>query len=288
MARFSCTLATVLVALVALVSSAPAKLPKGTFLEKDKLVIMETENAVQFTGKAVGATYGGSCKAGCWSFENTAKGYEGSFFRGEGYLKWLGNNYFGTTGKGLLEYNFYTTTPGVYVFGLHNFHEDPNGSESNDCFVKVDNQKNTAGLVWDKAFSNKVAVWTMDTIFHHHGGDPEYGAIKWDLAPGLHTLYISGRSHNFHIDRIHLHQYGMGATDPAYPESERVGYPYNPVFTAPAAPPPAPEVVPVEGKYGFTYEMGYDYFGGDLAFDKTAADYDGCALLCTQVEGCAS
>jgi hypothetical protein len=116
-------------------------------------------------------------------------------------------------------------------------------------------------------------------MFHHKEKEPEYGGIKWVLSAGMHTLSISGRSEGFSIDRIHLHQHGPAAKNPNWPESERVGYPYNPIFpTVVNSPSPAGETL--VGKFNFTYEKSADFPGNDLAYNLPAVSADDCAELC--------
>ena len=222
--------------------------------------------------------YVGDCKDGCFKLENTYKGYDGTEFQGEGYLRWDGDDSFGNPGKGTVSYDILITNGGKYTFGMHNFHNHPDGSEGNDIFVKIDNLPNTAGEIWDKCFSNEVAVWTMTSMFHHKDSTPAYGLISWELEPGMHTLSISGRSKDFAIDRIHLHNFGYGATDPSVAETQRQGYAVKPTE--------APVVVSEEGKHGFVYEVDTDLWLNDLQYGLTATSADDCALKCTQIDGC--
>ena len=65
-----------------------AAVDKGTWIEKDNLIIIEAEHG--FPNDAVlGDSMAGNCKKqGCWKFENTHSGYDGSQFRGDGYIQW--------------------------------------------------------------------------------------------------------------------------------------------------------------------------------------------------------
>ena len=59
----------------------------GTWIEKDNLIIIEAEHG--FPANAdFGDSMAGNCKTGCWKYENTHQGYEGSRFRGDGYIQW--------------------------------------------------------------------------------------------------------------------------------------------------------------------------------------------------------
>ena len=167
---------------------------------------------------------------------------------------------------------------------MHNFHSDPDGSEGNDIFVRMLNRPTTNGKGWDKAFSNQVGVWMWDTLFHHHGEDPEYGLIQWDLAAGAHTLQISGRSHEMAIDRIHLHSWNPLSKSVCAPLSQRQGYP------APAA----PECNILDHNDGPAGEDGYvrapdwDFTGNDIwpSVQYNVATVDACLAHCDVTQGC--
>ena len=165
---------------------------------------------------------------------------------------------------------------------MRNFHDDPNGSEGNDIFVGMKGFKTTQGVQWDKAFSNEVAKWIYYTSFHHENQTPDYGMIQWELPAGVQTLQISGRSKGMSLDRIHLHLDGnvRGATDPNWPESERVGYAYTPGAT------PAPVYLTKAGKYGFSYLEHYDLWGNDVASTFGVETVDECAQLCKNLAAC--
>jgi hypothetical protein len=165
---------------------------------------------------------------------------------------------------------------------MHNWHDDPDGSEGNDIFVSMKGIKTTQGMGWDKAFSTQIYKWIMYTSFHHEGKTPDYGLIQWVLPAGVQTLQISGRSKGMSIDRVHLSLVGMGSgsTSPNSPESERVGYAYNADVT------PAPVFLTTQGEHGFTYLKNYDLWGNDLASTYGVKSIDACAAICKNLDGC--
>jgi hypothetical protein len=75
------------VALWAATAATAAALDKGTYKGTDNLFVMEAENAFP-EGSKVGATVGNCAANGCWKIDNTHKGYDGSTYRGAGYIVW--------------------------------------------------------------------------------------------------------------------------------------------------------------------------------------------------------
>ena len=78
---------------------------------------------------------------------------------------------------------------------IRNFHSDPDSTESNDVWLKVD------GNAWVKVYSERVNQWQWMTKMDVGHGDTERPPI-YNLAPGSHLLQLSGRSTDFSIDRI--------------------------------------------------------------------------------------
>ena len=155
------------------------------FLERDGIVVVEIESAPPTDG---------------WRLETNLVGYSG-----EGYYTWRGPNLFNRPGTGMLAYPVRITKPGQYRLSLHNRHDDPDYSKSNDVFVRVDDG------IWIKVFSHQRRRWNWDTK-----QDPDETTAKppaiYELAAGDHVLYISGRSADFSIDRFHL--YLLDVPDP--------------------------------------------------------------------------
>jgi hypothetical protein len=156
---------------------APGTSPVDIFMEENGLLVIECE--------AVAPT-------GSWLAETDLPG-----FAGAAYYRWNGPNDFVQPGRGVLRYHFEISTPGEYVFRIHNRHDHPDPDLENDAWVRVDDGN------WVSVFSDfgpaSVGVWNWDSRFATTNAPASY-----PLAAGRHTLEISGRSANFRIDRFHL------------------------------------------------------------------------------------
>ena len=134
---------------------------------------------------------------GDWVHESSDAG-----FTGDGYIRWNGPNLYGTPGVGTLAYKVYISEPGDYNVRLRMSHLGaPAGDQWNDCWAKMDDGS------WAKALhpADKMqAGFTFDSIL-----EPEFGVfenMRYTLSAGFHTLYISGRSENLRVDRIHFYK----------------------------------------------------------------------------------
>ncbi|QDU68022.1 YncE family protein [Engelhardtia mirabilis] len=156
--------------------------PAAGYVEQNGLIVIETESVPPVDQ---------------WKLENTKTG-----FAGDGYFRWDGGNFFNTPDVGTLSYTFEVTTGGRYEFVIHNRHDYPESDKENDAWVRMDNGP------WLKCFSNggwqNVGVWNFLSWFDYSGSLPNEQAY-FDLTPGQHTLYVSARSYNFHVDRFHLY-----------------------------------------------------------------------------------
>lgn len=152
--------------------------------------------------------------SGDWAVESSDAG-----FTGTGYLRWNGPDLFGTPGTGVLEIPFTVEQAGNYWVKMRSSHLGaPAGDQWNDAWVRMN-----AGGNWTKAGHPAAAMnngFTFDMFMEPSGGD--FIDPIYYLEPGTHTLFISGRSFNFRMDRIHI--YLDGTPDPentSYPESPR-------------------------------------------------------------------
>lgn len=69
-------------------TTVAAAIDHGTWIEKDNMLVIEAEHGFPDNAK-IGQSIAGNCnKQGCWKYENTHKGYDGSRFRGSGYMQW--------------------------------------------------------------------------------------------------------------------------------------------------------------------------------------------------------
>ncbi|MFT4539211.1 MAG: hypothetical protein ACI841_003159 [Planctomycetota bacterium] len=149
----------------------------------DNLVVVEVESIPE---------------EGDWEAFTDNAGYTGASF-----YRWEGPNYFNNPGNGTLSYPFEVHEGGTWQMRIRNRHNHPDSTEENDCWTRMD------GGPWIKTFSNgsgTVSNWTFKTNFELGGGFP---TASYSLGIGRHLLEISGRSHNFMIDRIHFYHGGV-------------------------------------------------------------------------------
>ncbi|MDA3960267.1 MAG: hypothetical protein PF961_05725 [Planctomycetota bacterium] len=161
------------------------------FWERDGIVVFEAE----------------SCPAsGAWSVDREVAG-----FTGQAYYRWGGPNNMRNAGGGVLSYRIRIVTPGTYHLRIRNYHDHEDSTLENDCFTRMD------GGEWVKTFSSKRAEWTWRSNHEfNHGSKPP---AKYDLSAGEHLFEISGRSHGFAIDRIHLYRDGLKGEDETLAET---------------------------------------------------------------------
>jgi len=170
---------------------APPTITTGTVLIESRcLAVCETE------GIPYSATEG-------WILESSAAGYSGA-----GYLQWQGENHFAATDAGrhgLLTYPVHLSRRGNYRIAIRNYHDDPDPTESNDCWLKV------GAYEWVKVYSEHVGIWQWMSKMDLGHGDTERPPVYF-LEAGHHVLQIAGRSHGFAIDRVHV--YDESCADP--------------------------------------------------------------------------
>ncbi|MEZ4701683.1 MAG: choice-of-anchor D domain-containing protein [Rhodothermales bacterium] len=171
---------------------------EDAFIEADGLVVIEAESISGIDG---------------WLTETSESGYAGN-----GYLRWNGANFFTDPGNGTIAYKVRIDTPGEYNMRLRLSHQGaPAGDQENDCWTRMD------GGEWIKTFhpSNRIDEGFTFHSFHEPSSG-EFVNPRYTLSAGEHIFYISGRSKNVRIDRIHL--YLDSVADPlsiAHPESAR-------------------------------------------------------------------
>ena len=144
----------------------------------------------------------------------------------EEYIRWTGNDNFGTPGNGLIETSITINTPGTYRFRWRNrIGEGSNTTEYNDSWLRfpdADNffgMRNNGSIVfphgsgqtptpngagadgWFKVFLSGSALWTWST--NTSDNDSHNIFVTFD-NPGIYTMQISGRSSGHNIDRIVL------------------------------------------------------------------------------------
>ena len=167
-------------------------------------------------------------------------------YSGAAHFTWNGGNHFPKSQAGvygLLSYDINVPQSGSYTLSIRNYHHDPDKTESNDCWVRVDNQP------WLKTFNNVVRAWNWVTFV-----DPAHGCgwkglaacahPQYSLTAGSHRIQISGRSNGFVIDAVKLEAVGCVAPAPTVatppPTPAPTPPPVTPAPTPPTTLPPAP------------------------------------------------
>ena len=180
------------------------------YVESTGLIVMQTESVPRPVN---------------WAFENTEEGHTGA-----GYLRYTGTNHFNEPGIDIMEYNIVIEHPGVYrLFVFLSHIGAPEPDQHNDVWTKMDDGdwfKTVHGSEHvDKGFSYHT-TWVVP----NPGGGEDFLTPEYDLEAGAHTLFVSGRSWNARIDRIHIWKFEPPfqvpfneATDNSHPETERDG-----------------------------------------------------------------
>ncbi len=185
-------LTTASVAILATTASATAQ---GVFMQQSNdVVAIQMESALPPSS---------------WSPSTVTPG-----FTGQSYFRWDGPNFFSTPGNGVFGFDFEVSTSGSHSVSIYNRHEDPDPTEENDTWVRMD------GGSWVKAFSNRptsVGSWTWETRSEAAGG----ASLTYTLTPGPHRIEFSGRSNGFKMDRVHIYPTGANGENAALPESPR-------------------------------------------------------------------
>jgi hypothetical protein len=171
-----------------------ARQAEGPFLEQDGLVVVETESLNP---------------ASDWVVESSDAGY-----RGSGYIRWNGPDYFNSPGNGLIAIPFKVNAAGNYYVKLRMSHLGaPAGDQWNDCWMKMND-----GGTFVKAVHP--STYIADGFTYHTTLEPTGGVFEpplYSIQAGENTLYLSARSANLRIDRIHI--YKEGTPDPENPNS---------------------------------------------------------------------
>ena len=178
-------------------STMPA-MAQNAFIESDGLVVIEAES--------IGLV-------GDWVQESSDAGYTGA-----GYIRWNGPNYLNDPGHGILAYTVVVPAAGNYNVRLRMSHMGaPAGDQWNDVWVQMN------GGAWVKAVHPSTRIdegFTFHSPLEPTAG--EFEGMRYSLNAGENTLYISGRSTNLRLDRIHFYKDSVvDPLNPALPESER-------------------------------------------------------------------
>ncbi len=158
-------------------SLVPQRTEPITYADPSNVVVMEMESQEPI---------------GDWVEESDISG-----FGGDSYFRWNGPNFFGTPNVDTLTFNFEVSKAGSYVIRLHVRHDNPDWTEGNDCWVRLD--KGTWLKLYHNTGPGSVGVWSFNAVYDGTNLLPIH-----DLSAGAHTWEISGRSTDFIIDRIHV------------------------------------------------------------------------------------
>ena len=155
----------------------------GAFVEDDGLVVMEVESVDRPFN---------------WSFETNVEGYTG-----DGFLRYIGTNHFNEPGIDVLQFDIVIKNPGEYKMFLWANHFDaPEPDQNNDAWTKMNDGE------WIKTVHPGVRQeegWSFHTQWVTiENGVEIFSEPTYQLDAGVHTFYISGRSWNYRMDRVHV------------------------------------------------------------------------------------
>lgn len=216
----------------------PTNSTGGTmFVEEDGLVVMEAERGIPQTDDQ-------------WDVETAVSDY-----RGDGYIRWNGPNYFGDRSHGVLTYPIRITKAGTYHLRLRSFHDPESEGETrdqqNDAWTSgfLVAGELTSSTLYNTFRQSRTAgqPWNFETQWEPTHGN--FQMPKYTLNPGEYVFTLAARSKHFMIDRIYLYHndYGQAAAlDPNQPESTQTasGNPTEPPTEPPAETPTDPETNP--------------------------------------------
>ncbi|MEO1660636.1 MAG: DUF5060 domain-containing protein [Pseudomonadota bacterium] len=157
-----------------------------------------------------------------WVFENDKAG-----FTGAGYLRWTGPDLFNINGAGSGTLSYIVNIPvgeeGDYRFAFRArriSRTDGRTDLNNDIWMRIINdasgeevQPNGEGpqTWWKMFFSGSLTNWVWSNSLDRQDG-VKLPAI-YNLSSGRHRIEISGRSTEFHLDRMTLNQGTSRSTD---------------------------------------------------------------------------
>ncbi len=191
-----------LIALAGFLLPAIALAQAGPFLEENGLVVIESESI--------------DISSTDWVIESSDAGYTGS-----GYMRWNGPDFFGTPGNGIIAIPFKVNSAGNYYVKLRMSHLGaPAGDQWNDVWMKMNDNGTFVKAVHP-------STYIADGFTFHTTLEPSGGVFEpplYNLQAGENTVYLSGRSYNLRIDRIHIYKEGTADPEnPNSPESAREG-----------------------------------------------------------------
>ena len=145
----------------------------GVFIEDNGTIIIEAEDVPLSDG---------------WELQKEVANYSG-----RGYITWVKETTVEKNNQGLLSYPIKIKNAGNYIVKLRNYHPCEDFTECNDVFLKMNNNE------WQKNFNHTAGEWDWNT---RQDIDHVFSDASYELEEGRHTLYLSGRSQDFSIDKI--------------------------------------------------------------------------------------
>jgi len=161
------------------------------WIEGDGVVVMEAEKGTPETNEH-------------WAVRTDVADY-----RGDGFIRWEGEDYLKNDTHGRLAYRFYLQEGGTYGMRLISFHDPASrgkrADEENDCWTNVDLSDPNRFV---KTYRNGILAgrpWSERTqwVLHVNGRD-EFPNATYVLEAGEHTFRLAARAENLMIDRIIL------------------------------------------------------------------------------------
>jgi hypothetical protein len=187
------------------------------FTEKDGVLMIEMESILMVEN---------------WQVKTEIDGYSG-----DGYITWIGDEYFNDSSHGRMEYPIRITNPGTYMMKWYTMvGRGTDDTEHNDTWFKIDDAAAFYGLREDGNIVRPHGVCTDDCPqgSGHDGYFKVYGAFhdRWwwhastsdhdmhDIMvefdePGIYTIKIAARSSWHFIDKMVLFNVDMTTLEEA-------------------------------------------------------------------------
>ena len=184
----------VVLCLVWVAVASGAEKQRQVFVEEGGVVCIEAEQT--------------SSDLGQWKKHTDAsfKDWVGGFL-GDACLQFTGNKESSGPPTSVLVYHVKISTAGKYrlaIRGLEAPLESGEGDKANDCYVRMVGQAEWRGKFTKHVLLGKSYAWSwgVKSEYAHH----KFTIAEYDLAAGVHTLEVAGRSKNFFLDRIVLYK----------------------------------------------------------------------------------
>jgi Ca2+-binding RTX toxin-like protein len=159
--------------------------------------------------------------------------YEG--YTGTSYYRWAVNSTISDRGVSTLKYSFNVEEAGKYIVSLRALRNgilegrDVEGDNENDFWVRINGEPwikfvfygQFGEWTWGSALSGASNIQGSHIIPEQGGGKHDIIPSTYELATGINTIEISGRSNHAMLDRIHITKDQVN-TDISKDESDRI------------------------------------------------------------------